>query len=1382
MEIKFNMDGQEISLEKSDIPGDGNCFYETALRSIRALKPDIAANLTVGKIRFILQREIQNNIDWCDIVSNIMEDFHRAIEANSEEVILRKLNGYKDPFAKVVNKVFSSYLDHRNEGRADAELRALGDDGKNHYLKMIGETNAWAHGLEIANLASLLNLNIIEVKPGADGHFMANAYAGLTLQQNSLCVLLLSDAEQRHFDMLDPIRFHRDKGYDLSGWNIAEGLLAINAPLDIVIEENNLPETTQPISTAVAPRQRALPHTQGTRNSGKTEADKKRENKIKDVNLILKMVETIDHLISETADKSKLLIDLASNANQITRFDSDADCIRNKYGNIEWNKRRNPRPEGICFEDIYHIKVILENNDHLLDSLYVKIRSDLNVLKSKLLYILQDQKAFIDEHCNQDVLDTIAKLLTELQPNCGPRLDKIEEAVAEEYSALAIKRIKIEVSDKSVDVDFATREDRYYFARRLTIIGELAKELPDNSPLRTALKSISEQRDRFIHNHAQLLAINSEEDATRMANIKSKLVAFQTSLEIALDIETANYKELQISASELCDAFKPQVEKADVVALPVTINNSASMKIDKIIRAALVCIEGKGKKRIDQINEEYLELFKTLPEEMQKIYPREISLANKDEILALGEKTQAALELRIRQEEGERKRLASDKKKNDFLRKIGQVNQELKYLQAIERMDLPATKKSYIFQHAINVIAELMREIRNENDILDDLNKIASSTFRSSQSSSIHARKSGLAHDIFSFNGEYFDHLVMDNILPAQEDVGSVHYILTNRETHYSSALIMNNIGVAYARLGLYENAINVLKQAREYLVSHPLETRSEKIRNSVGDAVARQLSASIKSDEVTFIDLDEELFGVDSYNYAVIDNLSNAYFRMGEMDKGIALLEELLNRINWGELNFYKDSFRNKLASTANNFATALNDLRRDEEAMHWFEISYRLASDKCLKCIAGIGFAECLDYAGFYKRAEEIRATLDYTSSAMAEFMSILHKFSKLGREENMSEENLLDAKVKLTQAIEFLENNQGRLKAEEGDRFELLDLKIIQMKSDICKRSIPLTEDELMQVQKDFIAKLDSLNEKFKMLPEVGKTCLSLSEVLIKQFSHQLNDTISIDMLNQALEYFVMAEERLGMKENKRLKDASRNLAIVYSNYGERKEELWCFDKALELHAKYKTYSGLTKINKGIALHNLAEKCDSRNPDLLEQYKSAIKLLREGCEVARENNSPADVSAALRSLGMCYESLSERTNNLDDLKKAINFYQEFLNLSGRKHPDFNEVAQYAKECETRLFARSIPVQPKNSAILATKLKEIEKKVLTAFSDPNATILKIYNIRKEDLELYCRERLGREDIEVKRLPSGKGYCIILTPEIKSGLNAISQAGERHR
>lgn len=129
------------------------------------------------------------------------------------------------------------------------------------------------------------------------------------------------------------------------------------------------------------------------------------EDKCKDISKLVEMYKTIVQYEKNELNLKDTLIKIGDfaggNQNSISFNYSDGKrhYIRNKYGYIQREKDNTAKPneDGIYFEKLYHLKIILEKKPEFqfADDESDRLQTDLTGLKEKIYYIFRKEENFI---------------------------------------------------------------------------------------------------------------------------------------------------------------------------------------------------------------------------------------------------------------------------------------------------------------------------------------------------------------------------------------------------------------------------------------------------------------------------------------------------------------------------------------------------------------------------------------------------------------------------------------------------------------------------------------------------------------------------------------------------------------------------------------------------------------------------------------------------------------------------------------------------------------------------------------------------------------------------------------------------------------------------
>ena len=134
--------------------------------------------------------------------------------------------------------------------------------------------------------------------------------------------------------------------------------------------------------------------------------------------------------------------------------DKDNHYIRNQYGYIQRNKSKSINKNGIYFDQLYRLNIILTNDQvavSIPEEEINNLKNHLSNLKQKIAHILMDQNPSI--HHQNLVNDIIIDFSTQISD--------IIDLSTKYYEQLNLQRINDEL-DQLENIDFSNKDDRYY--------------------------------------------------------------------------------------------------------------------------------------------------------------------------------------------------------------------------------------------------------------------------------------------------------------------------------------------------------------------------------------------------------------------------------------------------------------------------------------------------------------------------------------------------------------------------------------------------------------------------------------------------------------------------------------------------------------------------------------------------------------------------------------------------------------------------------------------------------------------------------------------------------------------------------------------------------
>jgi hypothetical protein len=175
------------------------------------------------------------------------------------------------------------------------------------------------------------------------------------------------------------------------------------------------------------------------------------------------------------------------------KHDKDTYVIRNRYGYIQRNQSNQvndpSNPGRIYFEYLYRIHVILENEKSI--EIPQTFDLDLKILKQKILYVLtsevkkgREEGEFLLEKLDSKIIETIDT--SENAKGSTEDLKEFYEFVKQHYPKVVLARVKKE-TELLQELKLIDREQKYFFARKMVVIGELCHELETDCKIREKL-------------------------------------------------------------------------------------------------------------------------------------------------------------------------------------------------------------------------------------------------------------------------------------------------------------------------------------------------------------------------------------------------------------------------------------------------------------------------------------------------------------------------------------------------------------------------------------------------------------------------------------------------------------------------------------------------------------------------------------------------------------------------------------------------------------------------------------------------------------------------------------------------------------------------------
>lgn len=1104
-----------------------------------------------------------------------------------------------------------------------------------------------------------------------------------------------------------------------------------------------------------------------TLNKNALVEESKRARKITDLELLLEMVETINKIINNDRKSKEGIIDLlkklgkASGGKEgISYADKDSQCIRNMYGDVKRHDSNKPNPGGICFEKLYHLSNLDFESIAFTETQFSSIINELSFLKQKLAYVLKLEKPFIQKY----LPEKISQIASFDQAEANQVTLKDFETIVDHYYDLKIlERISKEIACEPGDIRFDDKESRYFIARKLTIIGELSKEISQHNSLqhfKEALKPLADSRDAFIHRHSKTLVNCDQAQAQAMERVLGRLflnlkdtLPELIKLRKSEQINEAAFTKLEESCAELAGILegKQPEQQSPVPQLTVKSDkrdkNNPKGKMDGLINQASLIFEGqKGKATLEQLNATYQSILTQHPE-LKASYPEALNEANKSQIQTL-KVSHRELKSSQKSHQQSSSQLSKQEKKQHLIdKRIRQTDKELSYLKEIElNKNLTPLKKEYIIQHIVEIIGQYMRDI-GEYDVNQEVSALSSSIIEDLRSQAIFARNKGLSHDIFSFDNHSFLKIVAHELLPAHTDLQSIGVIRENLKSPASpSFIVLNNLACSYARLGFYNESIRYFREALTYA------RNPDQMRQFTFDQVG-----ITPTDKAFLIDLDKELLGVDSYQFKLSSQLAMVYIFQKNYEAAYAIFKKVEEKLKLVDTTFATDAFKEEITVFYSNFATTCAYLNSHQEAKDYYG-KILVDEDRF--------FEISLNMAALSIKLNDPNAEIYLRHCAKAtrpdiKFCYLIQEGSFIANQSDFDASKYNRLKGRFDELKVILKENKDSFKIKYGDRYLLFKFDLINYYLGVLTvalsnniLSFPEVRGQIENFEKKFSKYREQILGPYKNASSVGKSFCLLAAIFA--FDPDLNVT-------KVRGYYDEAKGILGIKDY-HIKQTNHNIAAALSNYAlTTLRRAKRYDDAIEsfqLACLFKREvcedESIPLYNVGIILHDQAEEQLSKR-----NYKQATifyqKVLNQLSKVDPVNLDEDRRLEQSRMLGLCNEGIGDCKKDTGKLKEAIRYYSEYLSICSPASHYYSEVKQYIQGCEKKIIElnprQTFPSQ--STAINNTKRQEIIKKLSCAHSEPvgeKAVKFYVTGLSQEDLGNFFQE-LSLEPIYVKSI-----------------------------
>ncbi|MBS0236215.1 MAG: tetratricopeptide repeat protein [Proteobacteria bacterium] len=691
----------------------------------------------------------------------------------------------------------------------------------------------------------------------------------------------------------------------------------------------------------------------------------------------------------------------------------------------------------------------------------------------------------------------------------------------------------------------------------------------------------------------------------------------------------------------------------------------------------------------------------------------------------------------------EKKYPAAAKHKDEFVvlhSFLAQIHNEIDFLIKVEaNANLEPSIKQSIKEHVITVIGQCVSEIAERgqfsNAFISNISQVAS------RNSKV-ARDKGLAHEGLSLEQEKITLLIEDDVLPAFQDFAAISAVYEWKAGKLpNTTMLLNNIGVAHTRLGLYEQAVECFEKALNHLKSNPKAVEREKMERV----------DFVLSNPTMFIEFDEVAFGIDTYEFEVKSNLANTYVLAGQYDKAKELSKQIISSIDSAVLQGAPPKFKDEVAIVIHYSGASLFQVGLYAEAAELYNsITEHLVQDPKLKETFQSNVSQCHAQLGHYDQAY-IETAIN-SQNPQTKFSGLMTKCGWLIKSQQLSEAG------GVIQELEQLVQKESRvLKRSSSDRYMLLLVNIVELKLALVQARPNLQAVHGIEVEAKTL--LLSLPTKLKQSLEAGNVYRKLCDLkcLLINDPNRVwsNKNEALGLLTSAQKDFEQASQ-IPSHSNKMRKVAT-NLAATLSNAAtyhvtdwEMQRELLL--KALEMQKQYGANTVHTSINLGIVFNNHATALNSQRnlESAILYYKKALTCFEQLLgDQYRRTMEDKEKREYYRTFGIAYEGLADCQGSKkiwaqasNNYKAAIQLYEAFLALD-TEGEDNNKVMEYKQKCVEKA-AEVLNSQLQWQQIEVLILSSTAWKRIKSTTTDATIAIRVNGIDKELVRDYCQTTLG--------------------------------------
>ena len=586
-------------------------------------------------------------------------------------------------------------------------------------------------------------------------------------------------------------------------------------------------------------------------------------------------------------------------------------------------------------------------------------------------------------------------------------------------------------------------------------------------------------------------------------------------------------------------------------------------------------------------------------------------------------------------------------------------------------------KEDHIVQHILSVIGQYMTDIQ-QADTQSYFPKISSVLVAESFISVKRVQNQGFTNSFFPLNVLHGADKGESDVLPVYDYFQSIFtiYESDNKKTPIS-LLTTNQLGLAFYKLGFYDEAIDFFKKSLESQRANSVETDAFKPSQLAINAMCRY-------------------------------NLANAFMSAGFIQNALKVWESLISGVNISDLSLLTKEVRKIISEYFFNAAYCLMQQSENQKAINYFYKAL-IISDNSSNEIK-IGIASC--YSNLNEHGKSINLFEDILSKSnldpISKFFALKGYSNKLLQHQHLKGKTFIKKMTENVIKMNSIINEERNLFRKElcENYFPVisslihLEAYLINQKLNFAIETNATSEFVTLQNELELLVKnCDEITKQVKpdlACEQIVKLFTTFGSCFSMIASHSNSENMP-KMIKKAHEFLNNTMEIVYQSPNGIMKPTLEQFTTTYSNFTlthveKYEEKIDCLTSILKVQEQYDVDKSYTIYNLGNQHFGLARNYLSGENNYEECFDKALLNFEKSKEnytkILENGENKLDTKEHIdffRALAMSYKGLGLLKFDLKSMHSSIKFYKKALeqkNLSFDEQKDIEEQLEICKQ----------------------------------------------------------------------------------------------------